>query len=483
MTHYPTPESFYESTPPRASGTENEYQIGLPPHSHIRQQDLLENLGVRCVSRGVHDRNDVFTEYGARVYNDLMHTEFASAETLGPHSTALAEHGGTFIVAQMGRALRLLHDRPADLSSDSLYPQRRSATYYPNSTDHGKIKTKGYHQNFQMPAEFLMNNWSIFEPVMSSFLAIKPLISGGGFVTDHYAVSQKMSGIGSRVTRKTCARLTSHGDKPLATALYAHNDSLEKTQKDWAIFETRSSDPLMHPHMSELDIASVSLCLRLLERSLITKQNSNEFSLADPVFAAQSMAMSLETTLSGDHLTVDGRTIRLPQLLGKFAALFTELVADNPDLPPDEKAAAIEWFALADQIASLSPAKPDTEHLAGSIEWAAKRQFIEQNTKKTRQDDMFRHIALDLLWTNMGQERAFGRAYLQKHSPSYQYYQAEIADYAKQAPTDTRACVRAELIKSGLAQRAGWSTVDITADNEFGYETIDISNVYDTKLH
>lgn len=455
------PEQFASGRPPRRIiGTEMEY------YSDVINRLDMEPRYRYLAEMGIDDINGLgFLSNGALWYADVGHQEYASPESSGPFEATQTDHTGIRFMA--GLALRALASQ--DLTPTELFlqsPQRRSGTY---DIQTNIIHTKGYHENFQFPAEML--NRQALRSALATHLTTRQIFGGGGFQAgDEYWLAQKSYDIGAEVVIGYGNR-TGRKMKPTASVLTGE----DKTGEDWNILEVRFADPSMNPYQTYLDLSSTSLVLRLFEHEVITPENAEFYSIVEPVSAAQSisehpleLAKRTYQMQSGEHLTA-------VDIQWRFAEAARDMIESGVRLPRDESLAVTEWQSTLNKLSCVTHDVDTLEPLFGRLDWATKclimhrKGFHEESDLKTR---IAKKVGFDFMWSSVAPQ-GIGNRYATRRGYKYATFTDNAPDYLTTPPT-TRAAARAALMQHPAIDTVSWN-----AAKTFDGQRLVLDDAYD----
>lgn len=336
-----SPSEFYSDiVPGRVMGTEAEasiqnyyYQDGQ--RIQVSVYDYITKLAIEAAGFMVANH---FLDTGGQIKIDAGDTiEYSSPEGLGPKEAAAQDFYGIAVLQSIVRASRKRHS--------GLY--RVAGTFLENPD--GKKNpyatfgsTNGFHHNFLIPRS-LLDDPVLLKQVTGSHLATRNWAMGGALRPEGFVLAQKIWGIGAPVVfGYKSGQRTNPGKKPLASILTTDVDFDVLGRYDgWARFEDRSPDPSLDITMTELQLATTSLVLRLIEHASKLDKNGmsgrmrllEALTLRDPVAAAHDVAgdLTLRKTIeleNGDRVTARN--------LQDIYLEFVDELTDKVFLPEDE---------------------------------------------------------------------------------------------------------------------------------------------------
>lgn len=441
------PEQFASDRPPRRIiGTEMEYDADIIGHiSEATRQQYITSMKISGSLNG-------YMTNGALWYRDMDHQEYATAESAGPLEAMHTDHAGIRFMSK----LAILATTDAPLTAAQKYrlaPQRRSGTFNMNDGNpETNVNTKGYHQNFQVPAELL--NDAALRSVVATHLATRQIIGGAGFqMGTRYRIGQKSYDIGHEVVMGFGNR-TGKKRKPIAGVLEAE----DKASPDWNVLEVRLADPSMNPYQTVLDLGSTSLVLRLIEQGIITPQNSPEYSVIEPVSAVHFISSQPLNTAKRTYQMQSDEHLTAVDIQRRFAEAVKDMLASGVRLPRDEQYVAAEWLDVVDRLSGITHDIHSLDPLYGRLDWATKCLAMHRKGLYAIQDPdeyIVKSVAFDLLWSSVA-PNGIGNRYAARLGRHYDKLTAAKQDYLI-TPPRTRASARAALIMNDAIDTVSWN--------------------------
>ena len=458
------PDDFFTNSPPaRIIGTEVEYTIN--PKKIADMKGVLPYI--------IGSMHDDFASNGARIYEDVSHLEYASAEALGPLDAAATDHAGKSIVQT---AFELVEDTDhADRP-----PLRCSGTY---DIRDNTVYTKGYHENYMFPT-LEVDTMRLLMDTLSAHIATRALWYGGGLAYDSgYSLSQKGKGIGAAIGYGYGSR-TTIGKKSLAGILGGRMNG-EKLQQEWSLLVIRHADPHMLPHATYLGLATTSLVLRLIEQGVIGVHNVEEYALLEPVATAHTTDALLTNSHSSSKIKLKNSHSTSPLEIQKRLAKASYDMCNEGDvkLPEDEQLAAEQWLRLVHDV-EQSLSSRNLSLLFGRVEWATKLHILQQRGVSGCGTDI-RAVQIDQNWAMLSPEsisELVAKRMLARNEEARTIQ--TLADSYVTSPPKTRTAIRGSLIADNPSAdwricRVSWSGVDIIPKNQpWTYEYIPLSDPY-----
>ncbi len=353
---------------------------------------------------------------GARLYVDHAHPEYSSPEVTTPRDAIRWDRAGEVV---MREAVERLATVPPGVN------------LYKNNTD-GKGASYGTHENY------LMSRRTPFLDIVAHlmpFFVVRQILCGAGRV-----------GIGVDSTRNGF-QLAQRSD------FFECEVGLETTLKR-PIINTRDEPHALADHYRRLhviigdanhsDVANLlkmgttSLVLAMIEDRFLTA----DLSLVHPV--ATLRAISHDPTLKAQVRFMDGRVMSGLDLLGIYFEAATDYVTERWGSDVDaDTAEVLQWWGL-----TLDRLRRDPMEARGEVEWVAKLALLEGY----RQRDGLgwgspRLKAVDIQWSDVRADRGLAHRLRATGRLTELVTDAQAVAAATQAPVDTRAWFRGELLR------------------------------------
>lgn len=372
--------------------------------------------------QGITDSNAYgFMSNGARFYFDQNRTpEYCTPEAASPEQLVKYELSSEKFIMGMLRRLR-----EAGVI-DKYYANKRTTDQLGNSW--------GYHENIFARARIDKSDENTIA-LMGSFNATRAVYAGtGGIMSENgefgYVVSPRLF-----VTKELVSSSRTGVKKPLIC-----NDN---SNAEFGMYRVHQvcGDASLSPWTIRMQHATNSLLMKAIE----SRKDFSDLFLEDPLIAASLVAgdLSLRSTLRLDS----GKSIGATEWQSAFAEEFTEYfepeglsedeiwaleqieeVTDDLELSTDLATDRVEWVARLDCIRELSLRDPETQPI----------------NEKMRD--------IDYTWDSLDsrgiaiKRRDNGWGW---HGFDSQYEDWEINYALQNPPTNTRACFRADIIRSG----------------------------------
>jgi len=436
-----------------------------------------------------HARDEVFEPAesggfmlnGGRLYIDAVgsHLEYATAECKTLKNIVANDRAGQRIIV---RAVREL-----DLTD--------AVSVYNNSVDHFGGHTFGCHENYlvQMGEDFFTHE----VPKLYAFLATRQIFAGVGRVGGHILAAGGRPDYDEMMANPVDYIWVSqvynvYSDDSVPFQLSQRADHIIRTvasrvrfnramiNPKWEHFYAHEGQHRLHILFGEsnqmefayaLKVGTTALVLRLLEDGLIP----DRWQLAEPLFALREV--SRDQTFKWPVTLADGTTMGAVDLQREILASAQRYRGDTPD---------IDW-TLSAWEETLDALQSDPLSLYDRLDWVAKRRMVEMY--KDEEDLPWTADALhsvDLEYHNIDPEKSLFYA-LPEVSERLPFVDPlDVVDAMTEAPEDTRAYGRSQLVKRALDRKmkAGyhfdWSGVAL--GRESYYEMPDPFDTYKTLI-
>jgi hypothetical protein len=407
------PEAFWsteEPLPERPTGSECENGVQGGSSGIFVQSTTLERLGYPNHSGYMGSAGG-----SGRIYSDVGHLEYATAEVLGPAAAAVEDLKGMERVADIVARAPYGVDAAGNVIEPTNYDHRgvyrTAGTYIPNGsvayqsalTSAGV--TSGHHLNLLFPRVVAYD--PLFKPLLATVLSAKSIWAGGGALREEgFVFSQKVWGAGGDPVVLGMGNRTAHGGKPMAMVPDAGHDADTIGDTAYARNEVRNADPHFSLVAAFLEFAALSLTLRLLEiqqagardaRDKLGRQHLATFCLEQPVKAGQLFAGDL--TLRSEAATHDGSDMSALDI-NKRLLESIELLPEVVQLPAAELLAIDGLRAVVDGLSNSHPDQRDYDRrVLLAVDYAPRHLFVAKGKESAavtaHNVDLMRR---DLLW-------------------------------------------------------------------------------------
>lgn len=452
----------------RIFGLETEYglliQQDRPEHSPTWFARKLRDHIFHGQRRGVldlhhrgHDEppgNGGFLTNAGRMYLDMGHLEYASPECESLMDVVASDRAGDQILQQAIDELGL---------SDSL-------SLIKNNIDHETDATFGSHENYLVTRQFPFSRRGLGPLV--TFLVTRQIFTGSGRVgaaspQDAWIQMDRLI-----VPRAAVAHGRSASQLPFQISQRADhivNDFFEWVQQNRAIVNTRD-EPLADPNqyrrihllLGDSNMAEFATALKLGTTGLVLQLIEEghappDVEIDEPVESLQEISQDQDRQWL--VRLQSGKTISAIDIQEQFLAS-----AKAHCQGQDEET---DWV-LAQWEAVLQDLRGDYTKLVGRVDWASKLWLLESYREAEQtdwRDPMLK--SLDLEYHNLHQEKSLYYGLLQEGRVPRVTTDTVIQLAMDQAPKNTRAYGRSELVKHLLAGGHSMESEQIRSDERF----------------
>ncbi|NEG88579.1 depupylase/deamidase Dop [Bifidobacterium aerophilum] len=403
---------------------------------------------------------NVIAPNGGRVYVDHAHPEYSAPETTDPFEAVRYDHAGDLIMREAAR-------RASERTGTPIVLHR-------NNVD-GKGASWGTHENYMTRRDV---PFDIVARLMTAHFVSRQIYVGSGRV-----------GIGER-SETAGYQLSQRAD-------YIHMKVGLQTTFDRPIINTRdeshSTDEYrrLHVIVGDANRMDVPQALKLGTTSMLlwTAEHADEagldladlldrLELADPVDAMHTVShdLTLAAALPLEHggtTTAWQMQVTLRSAVYAVAAMVHGTDTSGEPAWPDRQTRSVMamWGQALADTGAIRHADADERltmsNEAGRVEWLFKWQLLEKLRRKrgvTWADP--RLAALDLSWAALEPSSCVFEK-LRSHTERVNA-DAEVAAAAEHAPDDTRAWLRAAIVRRYPEQvvAASWSHLTVRAHPE-----------------
>jgi proteasome accessory factor A len=387
------------------------------------------------------------------MYLDMGHLEYAS-----PECESLAD-----VVASDRAGDQLLQQAIDELG------WRDAISLIKNNIDHETDATFGSHENYLVTRRFPFSRRGLGPLV--TFLVTRQIFTGAGRVG---AASPQDAWI--QMDRLIVPRAgVGHGKGLLQLpyqisqrADYIVNDFFEWVQQNRAIVNTRD-EPLADPNqyrrihllLGDSNMAEYATALKLgatgLVLQLIEEGHAPDMGIDEPVETLQEI--SQDQARQWLVRLESGRTISAIDIQEQFLAAARTHCQGQDD--------ETDWV-LAQWEAVLQDLRGDYATLVGRVDWASKLWLLEAYREAEQadwHDPMLK--SLDLEYHNLDPDKSLYTALLQEGRVPRLTADTLIALAMEQAPKNTRAYGRSELVKHLLATGVPIESAQVSSEERF----------------
>lgn len=406
---------------------------------------------------------NVIAPNGGRVYVDHAHPEYSSPETIDPFEAVAYDHAGDLI-------MQTACERASSSTGQPIRLHRNNAD--------GKGASWGTHENYMMDRAVPFDRVA---RLMTLHFVTRQIYAGSGRVglgehgeTPGYQLSQRADYIHMKIGLQTTF------DRPIINTRDESHATGAYRRLHVIVGDANRMDA---PQV--LKLGTTSMLLWLLEHAEQAGFDIDglldELQLADPVEAMHTVShdLSLAAELpleQGGALTAWLMQLKLRQAVYQVAACIHGTDTAGEPAWPDKSTASVMTMwgqALAD-VAAIRHAD-DEERLALAdearrVEWLLKWQLLEKLRRKITAGsaagaadgwDDARIAAVDLKWAALDPtDSVFAKLVARTERVNTR---AEVEHAAAEPPDDTRAWLRAQLVRrfGGETLAASWSRLTV----------------------
>ena len=460
-----SPQAFYSDHPPdRIIGVECEYNIQeAPSNSHISLDSYISGWALRRAGLLLHQEYNTssYLNNGGRIYVDVGHLEYATAECLGPKQAAAADLAGILLMQDIVTASQ----RPYQ----GLY--RFTGTTITKSDGTTKNETSGTHENYLIPRA--VSEGDLIDRWLPGYLATR-LFAMTGTVSDTFEFSQKINGIGGSPIDRSLDRRISRGKKPMIIIPSQSSDQGTIGSNNWARVEVRFSDAPIFPLASFLRLGATSLVLRLVEHPhFFNKKLSSNVELADPLLAARIFSKDL--TLTKTVKTQDDKSVSLKNIQEAYVLGAIKL-SQEVELPKDENEALDLWIKFCTDLSDIHPDRLEYGDMHKHFDFAARHLYLGRRSLQPISHSSQTVVQQNLIWDRI---LPSGGGLLFRAAQTERVITAADIQARKYTAPNTRAKIRSDVINSTDKEYKvlNWSTL-------IGRRSVNIvlADSYQTKL-
>jgi len=374
---------------------------------------------------------------GGRAYVDMGHLEYCTPECLSLRDLLRYDRAGDALLLQALRQLKL----------------GEQTGFIRNNIDHYTGATFGCHENYLLRRDAPLNEANVLS--LLAFLTLRVLHTGAGRVGS--SLGAEFRGDLRQPGADADFQISQRAD-------YINNDLFEWVQFNRAIINTRDEPlgdahrfrrlHLLHgdtnvlPAALALKVGATALVLDLLEADALPK-----VALADPVAALRELSHRPDGPWTA--LLADGSRASVVGLLAQYQAS-AQAAFGGRDRETD--------LVLAQWGQTLRQLQANPEALVGEVDWITKRWLFSRFVSREGicwSDAWLK--ALDLEFHHVDPARSLGLV-LERTPPAWRVSRKEVAAALRQPPANTRARVRARLMRLLKEQPArcfvDWDLID-----------------------
>ena len=442
----------------RIFGVETEYGVSVTGTARPCDAGQVAMMMFRPVVSRARSTN-TYLSNGARLYLDVgSHPEYATAEARDPMDALAQDAAGERVMARLAmdaqRALRETHGPGATVH------------VFKNNVD-SEGHSFGCHENYLVRRYVPLD---VIERELIPFLVTRPLFSGAGRVTrDGFQITQRADFLDDAVSSATTR------SRPMVNTRDEPHADAERFRRLHVIV----GDSNRSQTATWMKLATTHLVLCVIEEH----QRSGGMSpfagcaLADPGAAIRAVSRDpsgrTPLALADDVPVCRERTALDIQRI--YLAAAQRFVADHAreaqDILPGAAQVLELWQSALDAIE-----RGDWAALAGWVDWAAKRRFMEAMSRRHPDLDPVRYEQLDLAYHDIVNGGVVPS--LERHGSLRRLIDDAGVTRALETPVpDTRAALRgafvARALRSGAQWSCDWTHVALTSPRRVECELLD----------
>ncbi len=401
--------------------------ISVKVKDHIFHTERIGIVDIHYRERDEPPGNGGFLFNSGRVYIDMGHIEYTTAECKGLFDVVASDRAGERILQRALRSLGL----------------EKEASFLKNNVDHFTGATFGCHENYLLRRSVPFSTVAI--PALLPFLVTRQIFSGAGRVGSYddsfyyygreddeeiledpviYQISQRADHIVTEIYQwiQFSRAIINTRDEPLAD------------HSKYRRLHLLMGDSNMSEYANALKVGTTALVLNLLERKIIP----DNVELGDPVWALKEISRdpSYEWVLDRRN----GRTISAVDIQREYLSL-----AERYRTGMDEES---DWV-LREWAETLDALERDPMLLKDRIDWVTKKWLLEMFVESEGVDwhDPWLQ-SLDLEYHNINPNRGLYLDLEQKGLTRRVLTESDIDLAGHEPPQDTRAFARSEVVRA-----------------------------------
>jgi proteasome accessory factor A len=359
-------------------------------------------------------KSDRVLTNGARYYNDHTHPEYGTPECAGLFDLVRHDIAGERIVYECARL------RNQDLGSDAVQ-------LFKNNTDYSG-HSYGTHDNYLIPRDY---DFDVWVQGLVPFLITRQLFAGAGKIGFEGRNNEAFSGLQLAQRSdfiESILSIETMTQRPIVNTRDEPHASAEKYRRLHLIL----GDANMSGYATALKVGTTRLVLELIAREKL----NHSVALSDPVADVKRISRDANVLLRRKA----GGSIRAIEIQREYLHLAQSHIT--------EKSEENDWI-LREWARCLDDLEHDWEKLADRIDWAIKKKLFLQfkESEGITWDDPWLK-SLDLEYHNLNPERGLYRGLEQDDQVVKLFAEEDIQCAIHQAPKDTRARIRGQMVES-----------------------------------
>ncbi len=421
-------ETEYGCLAPEQDGFVSPDVISVRVKDHIFHSERIGIVDIHYRGRDEPPGNGGFLFNSGRIYIDMGHIEYTTAECKGLFDVVASDRAGERILQDALRSLGL----------------EKEASFLKNNVDHVTGATFGCHENYLVRRNVPFSTMVI--PALLPFLVTRQIYSGAGRVGSYddtfyfyerdgleevceedpvdFQISQRADHIVTEIYQwiQFSRAIINTRDEPLA----------DHTQ--YRRLHLLMGDSNMSEYASALKVGTTAMILNLLERRIFPE----DVMLGDPVWALKEI--SRDPTYSWILERGNGRTISAIDVQRRYLEL-----AERHLKGMDQES---DWV-LREWARTLDDLERDPMSLGDRLDWVAKKWMLDLfvASEGVEWNDPWLQ-SLDLEYHNIDRKRGFYFDLEQRGMVERVLTDEQIERARREPPQDTRARARSEVVRA-----------------------------------
>ncbi len=427
--------------------------ISVKVKDHIFHSDRIGIVDIHYRGRDEPPGNGGFLFNSGRIYIDMGHIEYTTAECKGLFDLVASDRAGERILQGALKALGL----------------EKEASFLKNNIDHFTGATFGCHENYLIRRSVPFS--TVVIPSLLPFLVTRQVFSGAGRVGS-YDDSFYYYG---REDRDEAYR-----EDPVTFQISQRADHIVTEIYQWiqfsrAIINTRDEpladhsryrrlhllvgDSNMSEYVTALKVGTTAMVLNLLEQKIFPQ----DVGLGDPVWALKEI--SRDPTFTWILERKNGRTISAIDIQRRYLDL-----AERHLKGMDEES---DWV-LREWARTLDDLERDPMSMGDRLDWVAKKWMLDMFVESEGLDwnDPWLQ-SLDLEYHNIDPNRGFYHDLERKGMMERVLTEEQIDRAGREPPQDTRARARSTVVKALSENRVryivDWDSVYLENEHHLSF--------------
>lgn len=319
---------------------------------------------------------------------------------------------------------------------------------------------KGCHDNFGIyiddPDSFLLDN----KLSLTNHLATRSFVTGAGHVqSKRLRYAQKINGLSDVV-----------GYGYMGTMMRIEREGGDRTSR----LEIRCNDVNISDWAALIRIGSTALVLAI-NKTPLASQLADDYYQHPIELAKRHNQLQIYNDFTLDNSKIDFSAVDYQQKIAALALDKLQLYVD--DLPMEYFEIAKELYNYCEDYKKVARRDETIELLADRADWAAKYILLLKNVKEDNKYGIHRRLtdvksqAVDLRYDYIGisarggelQPSVYGLAYKLRNRGSFKKTVPlrRVLGAYQHAPIDTRAALRADLLKTREVTYCDWNIIEI----------------------